>query len=408
MYNKSNSSSGNRNRSGSNRSKSGHFSGRQQRGGNRSRRQKKSLDWRLFVKKAKPVEQIKYESSRTYADIDLNPKLHKLLEDKGFANPTEIQDKTLDQSLTGKNILGIADTGTGKTGAFLIPIINQMLQKNGKYQTLIVVPTRELANQVEKEFNSLARGLRLYSICLTGGTSVHRSIKRLKMHNHIVVGTPGRLIDMVERKALKLENMEALVLDEFDRMLDMGFVDDIRFLLKKMGEINQTMLFSATLDKKLQPIIDEVLKDPFKIMVGTGGKTSENVEQDIIRVEGSEKKLNKLINTIESPGFEKVLIFAETKRSVDRLHGDLKDEGFRADLIHGDKSQRAREIALKKFDRGDIDILIATDVAARGLDVKGITHVINYETPTDYENYIHRIGRTGRAGSSGTALTFID
>lgn len=368
----------------------------------------KELDWRLFVQKAKPVEEIEYKPSRKYSEIDLHPFLKKELKFKKFEYPTEIQDKTLDKTLAGENILGIADTGTGKTGAFLIPVIDRLLKnRKSPFKTLVIAPTRELANQIEKEFLSLSFGMKLFSVCLTGGTSIGRNLKRLSKFNHIVIGTPGRLIDMAERGVLDMAEFEVLVLDEFDRMLDMGFVDDIKFLHKDMVNLKQTMLFSATVDKKLKPEIDNILADPFEVMVGTGSRSSENVEQGVIKVERGEKKFDKLADMVANPDFKKVLVFVETKRSVDNLHEDLESAGFKADLIHGDKTQRARELALEKFKRGRVQVLVATDVAARGLDIKGVSHVINYEPPKDYETYIHRIGRTGRAGKKGFAFTFV-
>lgn len=388
--------------------------GRKSFGGNnrftKSKRNFKSKisDHSLFVKKAKPVEETVYIPLKEYSEMDLHPALHKNLAGKGYTYPTEIQDKTLQESLVGRDILGIANTGTGKTGAFLIPIINQLLLATKPFSSLVVVPTRELANQVEKEFFSLTQNMRMFSICLTGGTSVGRDLQKLTRFHHLVVGTPGRLIDMVKRGALKLENMQVLVLDEFDRMLDMGFIEDVRFLTKQMPNIKQTMLFSATLDRKLKPIIDEIVPNPFEFMATTGVNSSDTVEQDIVRVGKGEDKFSKLVEILAQPGFDRVLIFAETKRAVDHLHYDLAKQGIKSDLIHGDKSQRAREVALDKFKQGRVDVLIATDVAARGLDIKGVSHVINYEIPQTHESYIHRIGRTGRAGKSGFALTFVD
>lgn len=391
-------------RGGGRNSSGGHFS---KRGRGGFRRGGKVLDHKLFIKKATPVEESVYTPSRKYSDMDLHPKLQKTLNFKKFEFPTEIQDKTIEQSMQGRDILGIAATGTGKTGAFLIPIIDRLLKSGKPFQTLVVVPTRELANQVEQEFLSIAHGLQLYSICLTGGTSVGRNLKRLKMFNHFVIGTPGRLIDMVERNALKLQDTEVLVLDEFDRMLDMGFIDDVKFLTSKMENIKQTMLFSATVGTKLKPTIDQLLNDPFEVMVNTGTNSSDSVEQNIIKVGRGENKFAKLMDLIEHDDFSRVLIFAETKRVVDKLNKELRGAGIKSDLIHGDKTQRAREIALEKFKKGRVDVLVATDVAARGLDIKGVSHVINYEPPKDYESYIHRIGRTGRNGKAGHALTFV-
>lgn len=368
---------------------------------------KKNLDTKLFIKKAKPVKETKYNPERLYSDFQLHDKLKKALEVKGFKFPTEIQDKTIDQSMGGKNILGIANTGTGKTGAFLIPIIDRFLEGEKDLKVLVVVPTRELAIQVQSDLRSMTRGMGVFSVCLVGGTPTFKDVKKLKMKNHIIIGTPGRLIDMVKRRALKLDKTGVLVLDEFDRMLDMGFIDDVRFLKKNMENLGQTMLFSATLDKKLKPVIDEIIKNPYTVMINSGGQSSDNVEQNVVKMERGENKFDKLLSMLEEKDFEKTLIFAETKRSVDLISKNLKESGIKVEYIHGDKTQRSREFSLNKFKDGRSDVLVATDVAARGLDIKGITHVINYEKPRDYDSYIHRIGRTGRAGKLGHALTFI-
>ena len=368
---------------------------------------KKELSTDLFIKKAKPSIETKYESKRIYSDFDLHEKLKKSLLEKKFISPTEIQDKTIEKSMGGEDILGIASTGTGKTGAFLIPIVDRFLKGDKHFKTLVVVPTRELATQVQEDLRSITKGFGLFSVCLVGGTPTYIDVKRLKVKNNIIIGTPGRLIDMVKRGALKLEKVEVLVLDEFDRMLDMGFVEDVRFLKKNTKNLKQTMLFSATLDKKLKPIIDEVINEPFSVMVNSGEHSSDNVEQDVVRIERGENKFDKLTEILSKKEVKKTIIFAETKRSVDIVSKNLKEAGVKVEYIHGDKTQKSRDFALKKFKDGRADVLVATDVAARGLDVKGITHVINYERPRDQDSYIHRIGRTGRAGAVGHALTFI-
>ncbi len=379
--------------------------GRGGRGGGRGK--KKDLNPKLFIQAAKPVAETKYKPTRSYAQMDLHPKLEKSLLSVGFEFPTEIQDKTITQSMNGKDILGIANTGTGKTGAFLIPVIDRLLKEKKDFRTLVVLPTRELANQVQKDLQSMTRGFGIFSICLVGGNPAFKDVKKLKYKNQIVIGTPGRLMDMVERGALKLDKTEVLVLDEFDRMLDMGFVNDIRFLKKHIKNLKQTMLFSATLDKKLKPIIDEVIQKPFEVLVNSGAKSSDNVEQDIVRVERGESKFDVLIDMLKQDGFEKVIVFAETKRSVDMIYKNLKDANLKVEYIHGDKTQRSREFSLKHFKNGRANILVATDVAARGLDIKEVTHVVNYDAPTDYDTYIHRIGRTGRNGTTGHSFTFV-
>jgi ATP-dependent RNA helicase RhlE len=376
-------------------------------GGGGGRGKKKDLDPKMFVKAAKPMEETKYNPTRSYADMGLHEKLEKSLLSIGFEFPTEIQDKTITQSMNGKDILGIASTGTGKTGAFLIPIIDRLLKEDRDFRTLVVLPTRELANQVQKDLQSMTKGFGIFSICLVGGTPAFRDVKKLQYKNQIVIGTPGRLMDMVERGALKLEKTEVMVLDEFDRMLDMGFVNDIRFLIKHIKNLKQTMLFSATLDKKLKPVIDEVIQKPFEVLINSGSRSSDNVEQEIIRVERGQSKFDLLADMMDKEHFTKTIVFAETKRTVDMIYKNLREVGIKAEYIHGDKTQRSREFSLKNFTTGKVPILIATDVAARGLDIKEVSHVVNYDAPTDYETYIHRIGRTGRAGKTGHAITFV-
>lgn len=369
---------------------------------------KKLLDPKLFIKKARPVSEIKYNPTRKYVDFNIDKKLKDALTKNNFIFPTEIQDMAIDMAIKKRDILGIADTGTGKTGAFLIPIINRFLIEKTDFKVIVILPTRELAIQVKKDFESITQGFGLFSACLVGGTSTYKDIKKLKMKNHFIVGTPGRLIDMVKQKYLKLDKTEILVLDEFDRMLDMGFIEDIKFLREKLINLKQTMLFSATLNKKLQPIIDKIVKDPFKILITSGLNSSNNVEQSIIKIEKGEIKYNKLLSLLKQKEFEKVIIFAETKRNVNIVSKKLKEEKISVEYIHGDKTQRAREFSLNKFKDGRSRILVATDVAARGLDIKNVTHVINYQAPTEYGTYIHRIGRTGRNGKMGHAITFVE
>ncbi len=374
----------------------------------RYKKSSKELDPQLFINKATPIEEKEYTPLRKYEEINLNDKLQDALKAAKFEYPTEIQEQVLDKSLEGENILGIANTGTGKTGAFLIPIINQLLNTTEKFQTLIIVPTRELAKQVEKDFINFAKFTNLNSVCFVGGLNIRRDFRNLSRFNHLIVGTPGRLIDLVKRGNLKLEKVEILVLDEFDRMLDMGFIEDVRFLIKHIKNIKQTMLFSATFDNKQKTIIDEIIINPFKVMVNAGLKPSDTIEQSIIRLENGEDKFEKLISLIGHSDFSKTMIFAETKRAVISLNSKLKKAGIRSDLIHGDRTQRSREIALDKFKKGKTDFLIATDVASRGLDIEDVTHVINYQPPKDYDSYIHRIGRTGRIGKKGSAVTFVN
>ncbi|MFO7656278.1 MAG: DEAD/DEAH box helicase [Bacteroidales bacterium] len=378
---------------------------------NRNREKAKSrfaFDPSVFVKKAFEKTENKFEPGRTISQMPINPKLKANLTKKGYVIPTEIQDRSLETLFEGKDLLGIAQTGTGKTAAFLIPIIDRLLVNKNMLKALVIVPTRELAGQVEQEFRSMTAGLGLYSACFIGGVSINNDLQKLRKHNHLIVGTPGRLLDLENKNVLQLKSFTVLVLDEFDRMLDMGFIDDMKKIIGAMVNRKQTMLFSATIDKSQQPLISSILTDPVEIKVSSGKSAAESVEQDIIRVGKDEDKFRILLGMLEKDDFGKVLLFTETRRRVDQLCIKLKKSGILAEQIHGEKSQRSRQHALDKFKHGEIQVLVATDVAARGIDVKDITHVINYQVPQNYDSYIHRIGRTGRAGKTGKALTFIN
>ncbi|CAG5087483.1 DEAD/DEAH box helicase [Parvicella tangerina] len=374
---------------------------------NRNFRNKKALDPSNFIKQAQPVEEIEFIAPLSFSEMDIHESLKETIAKKGYVNPTEIQSKTYEDLVEGRDVVGIANTGTGKTGAFLIPIIQQLLTNNKKFQTLIVLPTRELALQVEQEFKSITKGMKLYSSTLIGGTNVNKDIAKLRRPNDFIIGTPGRILDMMNQKALRLGGFDILVLDEFDRMLDMGFVKDVQKIAAAMPKRKQTMLFSATIDQTQYDLIEELVDNPFHISVSSGTTSTDSVEQDIVKV-GGRDKLGLLTSMLENKEFKKVLIFAETKRTVNKLNQQLRKKGIRTDMIHGDKSQNYRVSALRKFKNSNIQVLIATDVVARGIDISDITHVINYQPPTSMDSYIHRIGRTGRAGKMGHAYTFID
>ena len=365
------------------------------------------LNPELLVKKATQSTYTPYVSERDYTEINLHPHLSKNIAQKGYKNPTEIQEKSIDQLIAGKNVIGVAATGTGKTGAFLIPIIQQILE-GVKNSGLVVVPTRELAEQVKEEFDSLTRGTGLKSACFIGGTSVGKDISLARRKIDLIVGTPGRLNDLMDRSALKIGATEVLVLDEFDRMLDMGFIKDIQKIVSKMNGRKQTMLFSATIDGTQEKLIKQIIENPLRINVSSGTKSSDNVDQNIIRVESGENKFDVLFNLVNKESFSKVILFAETKRTVDKLSQQLMKSGIKTDVIHGNKSQNYRSNAIRLFKAGKTKILVATDVAARGIDIKGVTHVINYQLPQTMDSYIHRIGRTGRAETTGTAYTFVN
>jgi ATP-dependent RNA helicase RhlE len=377
---------------------------------NYSRPAKKAstLDPSLLVKEADAavVEKV-FRSDRLIKDMPLSVKLKEALARKGYERPTEIQDRTLETLLQGRDLLGIAQTGTGKTGAFLVPIIEQLLHKRVNPYALVVVPTRELALQVEEEFKSMSQGLGLYSACFIGGTNINRDLQTLRRNSHVVIATPGRLLDLADRKAIHLNKFNTLVLDEFDRMLDMGFIRDVKRILEAMKDRTHTMLFSATLDKSQQAMIDRILKDHVSVKVSSGKSTGEGINQEVIRLEPGQDKFKVLHHMLSQEEFKKVLLFEETKHRVSRLCMKLNKAGIRSEQIHGNKSQNARQNALKAFKIGRVQVLVATDVASRGLDVSDVSHVINYQVPQTHDSYIHRIGRTGRAGKVGKAFTFV-
>lgn len=380
-------------------------------GGGRPKQAKRgrvsTIDPNDLIKKAVADTTKPYVAPISFDDLDIHESLKATIREKGYVTPTQIQAESIDYLIEGRDIVGIANTGTGKTGAFLIPIINRLLNQSKKFQTLIVLPTRELALQVDVEFRSLTKGLNFKGSTFIGGTSVGKDLDKLRRHNDIIIGTPGRLIDMMDQGALKLGKFSVLVLDEFDRMLDMGFIRDIQKILDAMKEREQTMLFSATVEPSQEKLIQGIVKNPVNVSVSTGTTTAELIDQDVIHVKGGDKFV-MLTELLSGNGFEKVLVFAETKRGVDRLSQKLRKSGFTSDVIHGNKSQNYRVNALNDFKKGKIKILVATDVAARGIDIADITHVINYQMPGSIDTYIHRIGRTGRAGASGQAYTFVD
>lgn len=370
----------------------------------RNRFMPKSLDPRLFIRAASPVAESEVVITHNFSDFNLHPQVHANLATKGMQKPTLIQDQALEHALSGKDIIGLADTGTGKTATFSLPIIQKLLT-NPQETCLIVAPTRELAVQIRDEIRSLANNLPIFSCILIGGSDIRRQLDDLRRRPHIYIGTPGRLRDLYNRRALRLENTRTVVLDEVDRMLDMGFVKEITELMSFLPKERQTLLFSATLDPKVEDIARRFLNAPVKISVKSG-PTSQNVDQDIIRTHGN--KMEVLCDLLSKTEFSKVLVFGRTKHGVEKISISLQKAGFPADAIHGDKRQNQREAVLRKFRANQIQILIATDVAARGIDVKDISHVINFDEPATIEDYTHRIGRTGRAGKMGKAITFVE
>jgi superfamily II DNA/RNA helicase len=328
------------------------------------------------------------------------------IESHGYVNPTPIQDGAVPYALEGRDVIGLANTGTGKTAAFLLPILQRMLHaKAGR--CLVLIPTRELAVQIEEEFRMFAKGLGMYATLVVGGASINRQLEQLRRKPQFIVSTPGRLKDLIENYGVKIDDFDVLVLDEADRMLDMGFIKDIRAIISHIREERQTLFFSATITPDIEQLLHTILKDPTTVSVRKG-ETSDHVEQDVVHVEGGkEAKEEKLVELLSGPEFKKVLIFGETKWGVQKLADRLNNRGLKVAAIHGNKSQPQRQKALNDFKAERVQALIATDVAARGLDIPNVSHVINFDAPKQYDDYVHRIGRTGRAGQMGKALTFV-
>lgn len=359
-----------------------------------------------FVNKAVHEDApVAYAPEHSFTDFELVSLLKKNILEKGYENPTPIQDKSIPHVLKGADIVGMANTGTGKTAAFLIPLVNKVLL-NPREKILIVAPVRELAQQINEELRDFAKGSGLFSAFLIGGASMGQQIRELRHRHNFVIGTPGRIKDHLESGYLSLADFRTVVLDEADRMLDMGFINDMRLLMSKMPKDRQTLFFSATLSPEIEKLIHEFLKDPVRISVKTQD-TSKNIDQDVIRIEGK-NKLEVLRDLLIQAEFTKTLIFTRTKHGADKLVKALNQAGVRSDAIHGNKNQSARTRVLEDFKKERVRVLVATDVAARGLDIANVSHVINYDLPATYEDYIHRIGRTGRAEKKGKALTFLD
>ncbi len=374
--------------------------------GNGRKKNNQFIDISRFVRKSSDIKNLAViEIKHKFDDFKFCKQLQANLIRLKFFTPTPIQDQAIMHVLNNKDVVGLANTGTGKTGAFLLPLIHKIY--NDKLQkVLIIVPTRELALQIDNDLRMFAQGMQIYSSVVIGGAPIYKQLHGLKRNPHIVIGTPGRLKDLVDRKALKLQFFNNVVLDEVDRMLDMGFIKPITELLKQTRFPRQTLFFSATLPPTIKQLVKQFLSEPITIDIQSG-KTADNVDQDVIRYKDNSLKFEALRTVLAKPECKKVLIFSETKRDVERLANDLNHNRFRAASIHGDKRQHQRQKALSLFRDNKINILVATDVAARGLDIKDISHVINYTVPQTYDDYIHRIGRTGRGSKKGQALTFV-
>lgn len=383
------------------------FGGGRRGGGNRGP-SKKYIHPSKFINKAvTKADEVVYESKHKFADFPFGSQLHHNIASKGYVTPSAIQDQAIPHIIEGRDVIGLANTGTGKTAAFLLPIIERQSGITLRPSVLIIAPTRELAQQIDEEFRIFSKGLGLYSTLIVGGVNADRQIRDLKRRPHVIIGTPGRLKDLMQRRVLQLKNMTTLVLDEADRMLDMGFLPDIRQIISEMPAERQTLFFSATITPEISALVNTFLKDPVTVSVRTA-ETAEHVEQDVIESRDKAHKLEILTDMLSQPEYEKVLVFGETKFGVQRLSDHLDNSGIPSAAIHGNKNQSQRQRALKQFKDERVRVLVATDVAARGLDIPNVTHVINFDTPQTYEDYVHRIGRTGRGGARGRAHTFID
>jgi ATP-dependent RNA helicase RhlE len=406
---------------GGNRSFGGNRSGGRSGGGNRSSGggrsggkrgfEEMSVDLSRLVNKAQPIEEAPlFVPKHQFSDFEIDARLKDNIIKKGYVFPTPIQDESIPHVLNGEDIVGIAQTGTGKTAAFLIPLIDKVLKEReaGRSErVLIMVPTRELAIQIEQEFYGFAKMLQINAVCCVGGANIMPQIRVLQRHPNFVIGTPGRLKDLAERGNLNFSMFNTVVLDEADRMLDMGFIPDMKFIMGQMPASRHTLFFSATLSRDIERLIGDFLNNPTRVSVKTRD-TAATIDQDVVRIMPGQNKFDVLVDLLQNdPTMDKVIVFGRTKFGVERISKDLYRAGIKADSIHGDKTHGRRQKALSFFKDGHVRVLVATDVAARGLDISGVSHVINYDLPATYEDYTHRIGRTGRAGLAGKALTFI-
>lgn len=339
-----------------------------------------------------------------FGNLKLSKKLLAAITEMGFEEPTPIQAKTIPLVLEGLDVVGQAQTGTGKTAAFGIPIVEHITDSR-HIQALVLTPTRELAIQVAEELAKIGKFRRVKALPVYGGQAIDRQIRAIKFGVQVVIGTPGRLLDHIRRGTIKLNHISTLVLDEADEMLDMGFIDDIETILRNVPDERQTLLFSATMPEPIRRLAARYMKEPVEVTVSKEQITVPLTDQYYYE---TRDKLDGLCRVLEAEDNNKVIVFCRTKKGVDDLSASMQARGFMADGLHGDLSQAQRDRVMKKFREGQLEILVATDVAARGLDIENVTHVVNYDIPQDPESYVHRIGRTGRAGRKGVAITFIE
>lgn len=388
-------------RNGSFRRNSGNFGQR-----NSRRPRGENIDPNRFIQRETSNDAgVKYEAKHTFYDFGFCDALQFNLDKREYETPTPIQDQSIKPIMDGKDLIGLANTGTGKTAAFLLPLIEKVY-KDKREKVIIIAPTRELAIQIDNELRAFANQMRIYSQICVGGMPIGRQIQGLRRNPSFVIGTPGRLKDLSDRGLVKFNSFSNIVLDEVDRMLDMGFVNEITAILNVLPQRRQALFFSATIPEKIKVLTSKFLNNPVTVAVKTRD-TAANVVQDIIRIRDKSEKFSVLQNLLRQPELSKVLIFTETKREVEKLAVELSRLGHKSESIHGNKRQNQRQKSLAAFRDDRCKILVATDVAARGLDIANVTHVINYTIPMTYNDYIHRIGRTGRGNKSGKALTFV-
>ena len=345
----------------------------------------------------------------SFDTLGLSAQLLYSIKDAGFTEATAVQAGTIPLLLEGRDLLGTAQTGGGKTAAYLLPMLHRLAEKAeapipGKPRVLILAPTRELASQIGEALRQFSKGLKLFYTVIYGGTPFMTQRKVLERGVHIVVATPGRLMDHVRRRTLSVDRIDCFMLDEADRMLDMGFINDVKEVAKMLPPEHQTVMFSATMNKGVRTLSAQLLKNPGLVEIGQGNAVASTIDHRVMRVKGPDKK-SLLLHLLARPEIARVLVFTRTKAMADTLVGDVKRAGLKADAIHGDLEQSMRQKVLRNFRDGLFNILIATDVAARGIDVPDITHVINFDMPLEADAYVHRVGRTGRAGATGVALS---
>lgn len=351
-------------------------------------------------------ETTEYVAKHRFEDFPILEQLKRSIASRNYTSPTPIQDQAIPAILEGKDVTGIANTGTGKTAAFLIPLIDKVL-KDRSQKVLIITPTRELALQIDQEFQYFTKGSGIYSALCIGGKGMFAQRNMLRVNPNFVIGTPGRINDLIKRKSLHLSQFGNVVLDEADRMVDIGFIDTIKYFVSLLPQNRQSMFFSATISGKVNEILQSFVRNPVTISVKQQDAAG-NIYQDIVNVANRHKKIDQLHDLLIKDGFEKVLVFGRTKWGIQKLADMLQARGLRVGAIHGNKNQNQRQRVLEQFKKNEINILLATDVASRGLDIPDVSHVINYDLPATYDDYIHRIGRTGRANKRGIALTFVE